>query len=102
MCEHGVEQTTPTQVTREDFTSGDQEVEDRLIELITEVFKRPTHQITRMTHFIDDLGLDSLDSVTLVIKVEEKFGITIHDDDAAKLCTVALLRDYVLISSTFP
>ncbi len=45
--------------------------------------------------FIDDLGADSLDTVELVMAMEEKFGIEIPDSDAEKISTVQDVIDYI-------
>jgi acyl carrier protein len=45
--------------------------------------------------FIDDLGADSLDTVELIMAMEEKFGIEISDSDAEKMSTVQDVVDYI-------
>lgn len=46
-------------------------------------------------HFIEDLGADSLDTVELVMALEEEFGIEIPDEDAEHILTVGKLVDYL-------
>jgi acyl carrier protein len=46
-------------------------------------------------HFIDDLGADSLDTVELVMALEEEFGIEISDEDAEKIQTVGDAAKYI-------
>ena len=46
-------------------------------------------------HFIDDLGADSLDTVELIMELEEEFGIEIPDDDAETIMTVGAAVEYV-------
>jgi acyl carrier protein len=46
-------------------------------------------QVTAEASFIDDLGADSLDTVELVMALEEEFDIEIPDEDAEKMTTVA-------------
>jgi acyl carrier protein len=53
-------------------------------------------QITEQASFIDDLGADSLDTVELVMALEDEFGLDIPDEDAEKLTTVGKAMDYVL------
>ncbi len=53
-------------------------------------------QVTEEASFIDDLGADSLDTVELVMALEDEFGMDIPDDDAEKLTTVGKAMDYVL------
>lgn len=55
----------------------------------------PQREITLQAHLVEDLGLDSLDSVELVMAVEEEFGIEIPDEEAEKLLTVPELLQYL-------
>ena len=54
-------------------------------------------QVTEEAAFIDDLGADSLDTVELVMALEDEFGMDIPDEDAEKLTTVGKALDYVLL-----
>lgn len=51
--------------------------------------------ITPQAHLLDDLGVDSLESVEVVMSIEEEFGIEIPDEDAEKLLTVPDLLQYL-------
>ena len=53
-------------------------------------------QITEEASYIDDLGADSLDTVELVMALEDEFDLDIPDDEAEKLTTVGKTMDYVL------
>jgi len=53
-------------------------------------------QVTEEASFIDDLGADSLDTVELVMALEDEFGMDIPDEDAEKLTTVGKAMDFVL------
>jgi len=53
-------------------------------------------QVTEDASFIDDLGADSLDTVELVMALEDEFDLNIPDEDAEKLTTVGKAIDYVL------
>ena len=53
-------------------------------------------QITEEASFIDDLGADSLDTVELVMALEDEFDMDIPDEQAEKLTTVGKAMDYVL------
>ena len=52
-------------------------------------------QITETAHFMDDLGADSLDTVELIMQLEEEFGIEIPDEDAEKITTVGTAVEYI-------
>ena len=53
-------------------------------------------EVTTEASFIDDLGADSLDTVELVMALEEEFGTEIADDQAEKLTTVGKTVDFIL------
>jgi len=53
-------------------------------------------QVTESASFIDDLGADSLDTVELVMALEDEFGLDIPDEEAEKLTTVGKAMDYIL------
>lgn len=52
-------------------------------------------QLTVDSHFINDLGLDSLDHVEVIMAMEDEFGFEIPDSDAEKLLTPATIIRYV-------
>lgn len=52
-------------------------------------------EVTPEAHFIDDLGADSLDTVELVMALEEEFGIEISDEDAEKIQTVGDVTKFI-------
>ena len=52
-------------------------------------------KINSEASFVDDLGADSLDTVELIMQLEEEFGIEIPDDDAEKITTVQAAIDYL-------
>jgi acyl carrier protein len=54
-------------------------------------------QVTEEASFIDDLGADSLDTVELVMALEDEFDLDIPDEDAEKMTTVGKALDYVLV-----
>ncbi|MFH1246118.1 MAG: acyl carrier protein [Candidatus Omnitrophota bacterium] len=56
--------------------------------IIAEQLSVKVEEVTDNASFVDDLGADSLDTVELVMALEEKFGIEIPDEDAEKMTTV--------------
>ena len=58
-------------------------------------FEMDPESITMDTNLIDDIGADSLDVVELVMELEDSFGISISDEDAAELYTVRRIVDYL-------
>ena len=53
-------------------------------------------QVTEEASFIEDLGADSLDTVELVMALEDEFGLDFPDEDAEKMTTVGKAIDYIL------
>ena len=53
------------------------------------------NKIAPDSHFIEDLGADSLDTVELIMQFEEEFGIEIPDEDAEKILSVNQALDYI-------
>ena len=68
--------------------SEEKSIEDRIREIVVEQLGVKPEQITPEAKFIEDLGADSLDTVELVMALEEEFGNEIPDEDAEKLISV--------------
>jgi len=68
---------------------------DRVIEVIEEQLSVNRDQIKEDASFIDDLGADSLDTVELVMALEEEFSMEIPDEEAEKITTVGEAIKYV-------
>jgi acyl carrier protein len=69
--------------------------EDRVKQIIMDQLGVSADQVTPQASFIDDLGADSLDTVELVMALEEEFDIEIPDEDAEKMKTVQDALDYL-------
>jgi len=70
-------------------------VEGKVKAIIVEQLSVDEAEVTPTASFIDDLGADSLDTVELVMALEEGFGIEIPDDAAEKITTVKEAMDYI-------
>jgi acyl carrier protein len=70
-------------------------IEERVRKVIEEQLSVNQDQITREASFIDDLGADSLDTVELVMALEEEFGIEIPDEEAEKITKVGEAISYI-------
>jgi acyl carrier protein len=68
---------------------------EKVQEIVAEKLGIEKSKITMEASFIDDLGADSLDTVELIMKMEEDFGIEIPDEDAEKLKTVGDVVNYL-------
>ena len=70
-------------------------VEDKVKQIIVEQLGVDEAEVTPTASFIDDLGADSLDTVELVMALEEGFGIEIPDENAEKITTVKDAINYI-------
>ncbi|MDP2924311.1 MAG: acyl carrier protein [Candidatus Omnitrophota bacterium] len=70
-------------------------VEEKVKEIIAEQLGVKKEEIKPESSFIDDLGADSLDTVEVVMALEEEFGIEIPDEEAEKITTVGEAVKYI-------
>ncbi len=70
-------------------------VQDKISEIIVEQLGVKPEEVVPEASFVDDLGADSLDTVELVMALEEEFGIEIPDEDAEKIQTVGDAIRYI-------
>ena len=70
-------------------------VEDKVKQIIVEQLGVDEGEVTPSASFVDDLGADSLDTVELVMALEEGFGMEIPDEDAEKITTVKDAINYI-------
>ena len=69
--------------------------QDKVRSIIAEQLGVKLEEVTPQASFIDDLGADSLDTVELVMALEEEFGIEIPDEEAEKMGTVGDAIKYI-------
>ena len=70
-------------------------VAERVKKIIVDQLGVNAEQVTEDASFIDDLGADSLDTVELVMALEEEFGMEIPDEEAEKISTVKIAIEYI-------
>ena len=71
------------------------DIEDRVKKIIVEQLGVSADDVTEGASFVDDLGADSLDTVELVMALEEEFECEIPDEEAENITTVKQAIDYV-------
>ena len=72
-----------------------EQIEQKVKEIVAEQLGVAIEEVKNESSFQDDLGADSLDTVELVMALEEAFGTEIPDEDAEKITTVQAAIDYV-------
>ena len=82
-------------LTEEQNEMPDQEIENKVKQIIVDELGVDENEVTPNARFIDDLGADSLDTVELVMRFEEEFGIEIPDEDAEKIQSVRDAYNYI-------
>ena len=68
---------------------------DKVKEVIVDKLGVEEDKIENSSSFVDDLGADSLDTVELIMQLEEEFGIELPDESAEKMTTVQQAVDYI-------
>ncbi|QTR49209.1 acyl carrier protein [Candidatus Thiothrix anitrata] len=71
------------------------DIESRVKAIVVEQLGVSEDEVTNTSSFIDDLGADSLDTVELVMALEEEFGAEIPDEEAEKITTVQAAIDFI-------
>ena len=70
-------------------------VEERVKKIVSEQLGVKDEEVKNSASFVEDLGADSLDTVELVMALEEEFETEIPDEEAEKITTVKLAIDYI-------
>ncbi|MDX1901938.1 MAG: acyl carrier protein [Gammaproteobacteria bacterium] len=70
-------------------------IESRVKKIVVEQLGVKEEEVTNDSSFVDDLGADSLDTVELVMALEEEFETEIPDEDAEKITTIQQAIDYI-------
>jgi acyl carrier protein len=70
-------------------------IEEQVKNIVAEQLGVKEDEVTNKASFVDDLGADSLDTVELVMALEEEFEVEIPDEDAEKITTVQQAIDYI-------
>jgi acyl carrier protein len=70
-------------------------IEERVINIVVEQLGVNAEEVTLSSSFVDDLGADSLDTVELVMQLEEEFDTTISDDQAEQMSTIQSAVDFI-------
>ncbi len=71
------------------------DIESRVKKIIVEQLGVDSAEVVNTAHFVNDLGADSLDTVELVMALEEEFTAEIPDEDAEKIQTVGQAVEYI-------
>jgi len=72
------------------------EVQEKVISIVAEQMGVDKGEISRDTHFVNDLNADSLDTVELVMEFEDEFETSIPDEQAEKIQTVGQAIEYIV------
>ena len=70
-------------------------IEDRVKKIVAEQLGVKEDEVSNDSSFVDDLGADSLDTVELVMALEEEFDTEIPDEEAEQITTVQLAINYI-------
>ena len=70
-------------------------IEERVKKIVAEQLGVKEEEVTNSASFVEDLGADSLDTVELVMALEEEFDCTIPEEEASKITTVGEAIDYI-------
>ncbi len=70
-------------------------MEEKIIELVADKLCKKKDEITMKSRLVEDLGADSLDVVELIMAFEDEFGVSLPDEEIAKMKTIADIVEYI-------
>lgn len=76
--------------------ASEKEVEEKVVSIVSEQLGVDKAEISRETSFVNDLNADSLDTVELIMELEDAFEMSIPDEEAEKIQTVGQAVEYIL------
>lgn len=76
--------------------ASEKEVEEKVVSIVGEQLGVDKAEISRETSFVNDLNADSLDTVELIMELEDAFEMSIPDEEAEKIQTVGQAIDYIV------
>jgi acyl carrier protein len=71
------------------------DISEKVLEIISEKLDSEIEGLTAATHFVNDLGADSLDTVELIMEFEKEFDISIKDEEASEITTVGAAIEFI-------
>jgi acyl carrier protein len=80
---------------QQETTTAMSSIEERVKKIVAEQLGVKEEEVNTEASFVEDLGADSLDTVELVMALEEEFETEIPDEEAEKITTVKLAIDYI-------
>jgi len=80
----------------ESKVASQEEVQEKVISIVSEQLGVDKAEISRETSFVNDLNADSLDTVELIMELEDAFEMSIPDEEAEKIQTVGQAIDYIV------
>lgn len=70
-------------------------IDERVKNIVVEQLNVKPEDVSNASSFVDDLGADSLDTVELVMKLEDEFDVVIEDDEAENITTIQNAIDFI-------